>query len=312
MSHKTVYITLSQFCETDDTPRKMLIGNGYKVLENKMGRRIQTEEMFAALKDVDAVLAAVEPYTEELLSKLPKLKCISRCGIGVDAIDLKAAKKYGKEVLVTRDEIVEPVAQMTLGMIFSLARNFIPHKYDFQEGHWKKRTGVLLSEWTIGLIGFGQIGKRVEKYLKPFGPKILVTDPYLQNKDFGGGIEQCSLDDLLARSDLVSLHAASKPNDGPLLGKAEFAKMKKGSFFVNTARGYMVDEKALEESIQLGILAGAALDVFEEEPYHGSLAKYPNVLLTPHVGTLTSASRMAMELKCAQNVIDFFARLEKQ
>lgn len=312
MSSKTVYVALSQFCEKEDTPRNLLIHNGFRVIENKMGRRIREEEMFAALKGVDAVLAAVEPYTEELLSKLPQLKCISRCGAGVDAIDLEAAKKYGKEVLITREEIVEPVAQMTLGMIFSLARNFIAHKLDFQEGRWKKRTGVLLSEWTMGLIGFGQVGRKVEKYLRPFGPKILVSDPNLSNKDLSPGVERCSLEDLLAQSDLVSLHAASKPSDGPLLGKREFTKMKKGSFFVNTARGYLVDEGALEEAIRSGILAGAALDVFEEEPYHGSLARYPNVLLTPHVSTLTSGSRLAMELKCAQNVVDFFDRLEKQ
>ena len=312
MSTKTVYVTLSQFCESDDRPRKILFDAGFDVEENKTGRRIKREEMFEALKNADAVLAAVEPYDAELLAKLPKLKCISRCGAGADAIDAEAAKKYQKEIFVTRDEIVEPVAQMTLGMFFSLARNVVLHKCDFQAGNWKKRTGVLLSEWVIGLVGFGKIGRAVEKYLRPFGPKILVADPCLSNENLGEGVEVCSLQDLLTRSDLVSLHAASKPGDGPILGKSEFSKMKRGSFLVNTARGYMVDEKAMEEAIQSEILAGVALDVFEEEPYTGSLGKYHNVVVTPHVATLTKASRVAMELRCAKNVVDFFERMQSK
>src|SRR3989338_6652191 len=157
MNQKTVYVTLSEFCQHDNSPRRVLLNNGFLVEENKTGRRIKKEEMFEALKNVDAVLAAVEPYDAELLSKLPRLKCISRCGTGSDAIDKEAAKKFKKEICVTRDEIVEPVAQMTIGMIFGLARNFAVHHKDFMDGLWKKHTAFLLSEWTIGIIGFGKI-----------------------------------------------------------------------------------------------------------------------------------------------------------
>lgn len=310
MTIRTVYVTLSQFCEQDETPRNILQQAGFKVKENKTGRRIQREEMLAALQDAEAVLAAVEPYDAELLSQLPKLKCISRCGVGVDAIDLQAAERYGIKVLVTKDEIVEPVAQMTVAMILALARNLNLHVGDFREGLWKKRTGWLLSEWTVGLIGFGNIGRKVEKYLRPFAPKILVCDPYLQGKKIPEGVTLCDMPTLLRSSDLISLHASAEVQDGPLLTSKEFAQMKRGSFLVNTARGYMVDEAALQAALDSGHLAGLALDVFAAEPYHGPLTRYPNVLLTPHVATLTKASRALMERRCAQNVIDYFVRLE--
>lgn len=306
---KIVYVTLSQFCEENDQPRRLLQDAGFLVKENKTGRRIKREEMLMNLRDADAVLAAVEPYDSDLLARLPKLKCISRCGAGADAIDLNAAKKHGIEVLVTREEIVEPVAQMTMAMILSLARNLPLHQKDFSDGLWKKHTGRLLSEWTIGLIGFGRVGRKVEEYLKPFGPKVFVCDPYLNPSEVPAGVSFCDLPTLLKQSDLVSLHASRGTKDGYLITAKEFFQMKKGSFFVNTARGFMVDEKALQAALDSGQLAGVALDVFEEEPYQGPLVNYPNVFLTPHVSTLTMASRAAMELRCAQNVVSFFERL---
>lgn len=311
MIAKTVYVTLSQFCEKDDTPRLLLKEAGFIVKENTTGRRIKKEEMLAALAGADAVLAAVEPYDTEILSQLPQLKCISRCGMGTDAIDLQAAEKYGKTILVTVNEIIEPVAQMTLAMIFALARNFSQYVNHFQKGDWKKETGFLLSEWTIGLIGFGRIARKLEQYLRPFGCHVLVVDPFLKQGDLPEGVRLCSLQELLQNSSLVSLHAGRSPNEGVLLGSAEFEQMKKGSFLVNTARGYLVDEVALEKVLTSGHLAGAALDVFHQEPYLGPLGKMPNVLCTSHVATLTNASRAAMELACAKNVVDFFTKLER-
>lgn len=299
---KTVYVTLSEFCQHDDRPRQLLKEAGFQVLENKTGRRLKAEELYDCLKDVDGIVAAVEPYSADLLARLSRLKCISRCGIGTDAIDITAAQRHGIAVLKTGEEIVAPVAQMTVGMIFALARNFILHKCDFLEGAWKKHTGFLLSEWTIGLIGFGRIGRAVEHYLRVFGPKVLVHDPYLPPDTLPQGVENCGLETLLERSDLVSIHATRSLKEGYLLGREELMKMRKGSFLVNTARGYLVDEEALQEVLTTKHLKGAALDVFSSEPYHGPLVRLPNVLATPHTATLTRASRIAMELKAVQNL----------
>lgn len=279
-----------------------------EVRRNTLGRRLRQDELLDALRDVDAVLAGVEPYDAALLADLPRLRCISRCGVGTDSIDLEAAKRHHVTVLTTPDETVEAVAQMTVAMILALARNLPLHVADAHAGRWQKRTGWLLSEWTIGLVGFGRIGREVERLLRPFGPRMLVTDPGVSPADLPAGVEPRALSALLAEADLVSLHAARRKADGPILGAKELARMKRGSRLVNTARGLLVEEAALSAALGSGHLAGAAVDVFEDEPYTGELACLPQVLCTPHVATLTKASRVAMELRCAQNVVDCVTR----
>ena len=308
MSRQIIYVALQQFCEQDDRPRRALEDAGLTVRLNTLGRRLKPEEMAAQLREADAVLAGVEPYDASLLSQLPRLRCISRCGIGTDAIDLAAAQQRRIAILTTVDEVVEPVAQMTVAMILALARNLPLHGADAHQGLWRKHTGHLLSEWTIGLVGFGRIGRAVERYLRVFGPRVLVSDPNVTQDTLPEQVQLCDLAALLAESNVVSLHAGRRPEDGPLIGRQALGAMKQGSRLVNTARGYLVDEAALEEALTSGHLAGAALDVFESEPYSGPLAKLPQVLCTPHVSTLTTASRAAMELCCAQNVVDFFAK----
>ena len=309
MSKRVVYVTLQQFCEGTDEPNQVLRKAGFEVRQNDRGHRLTWQELLELLPEADAVIAGVEPYEAGLLKSLPRLRCISRCGIGTDSIDLEAAQNLDVAVLTTPDEVTEPVAQMTVAMILALARNFPLHWDDSRRGQWKKRTGVLLSEWRIGLIGFGRIGQAVERILRPFGPKILVSDPNLNRDSLAPGIEICSTESLLAQSNLVSLHAGRPQEAGPLIGRRELALMKPGAYLVNTARGALLDEAALGESLKSGHLAGAALDVFEVEPYNGPLAGLPQVLCTPHVSTLTRASRAAMELKSALNLVEFFSCL---
>lgn len=306
MNKITVYVALQQFCEENKGPLKLLKDNGFKVKLNTLGRRLKSAELPLLLAGADAVLAGLEPYDAPVLRALPKLRCISRCGVGTDSIDLRAAKERGVAVRVTREETIEPVAQMTLAMILALARNLPLHYSDFHAGQWVKRTGCLISDWTIGLVGFGRIGRSVAALLHAFGPHVLIHDPRLLDGTLPPGTQNIPLDELLADCDLVSLHADRRADEGPLLGKKELAMMKKGSYLVNTARGYLIDEKALHAALSSGHLAGAALDVFEAEPYKGPLARLPQVLATPHVATLTRSSRAAMELSCAQNVVDFF------
>ncbi len=308
MGRPSIYITLQQFCDIDPRPRQLLEEAGFELRCNQLGRRMTREDMLRELPGVEAVLAGVEPYDAATLAALPSLRCISRCGIGTDAIDVSAARRQGITVLTTGDEVVEPVAQLTVAMMLALARQVAPHLADARRGEWKKRTGALLSEWTIGLIGFGRIGRQVEQYLRVFGPRLLVTDPQVRAADLPAGVAGGLLEELLRASDCVSLHASRSPAEGLLIGRQELALMKPGSVLVNTARGYLVDEGALYEALQQGRLAGAALDVFASEPYTGPLATLPQVICTPHVGSLTRASRAAMEWQCARNVVEFFSR----
>ena len=303
-----VYVALQQFCEQDPRPLQALRDAGYAVGRNTLGRRLRRNEMVDALQGADAVLAGLEPYDVELLSRLPRLRCISRCGVGTDAIDLAATAKRGINVLTTDDEVVEPVAQLTVAMVLALARHLLPHAADMRQGRWEKRTGALLSEWTIGLVGFGRIGRAVERFLRSFGSRVLVCDPQIRAGEVSAPVEVCDLPSLLSGSDVVSLHATRRRDDGCLIGRGELALMKPGGYLINTARGFLVDEAALHEALLTGHLAGAALDVFDAEPYRGPLAALPQVLCTPHVGSLTGASRVKMEWRCAQNVVEHFAR----
>ena len=309
MARPIVYVTLSQFCKQDARPRRLLDEAGFEVRMNTCGRRLRPDELPALLREVDAVIAGVEPYDAPLLAVLPRLRCVSRCGIGTDAIDLAAAQRQGIRVYTTADEVVEPVAQLTVAMMLALARNLPFHAAESRASRWTKATGHLLSEWTIGLVGFGRIGRAVEHLLRPFAPRIVVADPCCNLRDLPEGVELRLLPALLAESDCVSLHASRRPDEGPLMGRTEFSQMKSGSVLVNTARGFLVDEVALLEALRKGgCLAGAALDVFEEEPYTGPLAQWPTVLCTPHIATLTADSRAAMERCSAQHVIEHFQR----
>jgi len=308
MSTPLVYVALRQFCEEDDHPRRVLLNAGLEVRENTLGRRLRREEMATLLQGANAVLAGVEPYDGELLAALPRLRCISRCGAGTDSIDLEAARQLGIAVYATPEEVVEPVAQMTIAMMLALARQLPQHLAGLRSGLWKAQTGSLLSEWTVGLVGFGRIGRVVERYLRAFGSRVLVADPNVGRDAVPKPAEWRELPSLLAEADLVSLHVGRPKDGGILMGRHEFAAMKQGSRLVNTARGYLVDEAALFDGLQSGHLAGAALDVFADEPYTGRLATLPQVLCTPHVASLTRASRAAMERRCARNVLDWLAR----
>jgi D-3-phosphoglycerate dehydrogenase len=308
LSAEHVYVALSQFCEGDDSPRTALQRAGLSIDENRLGRRLLAAELVLAARSADAIIAGVESYDAATLQALPKLRCISRCGVGIDAIDLDAARRLGIAVLNTPDEVVEPVAEIAVGMMLALARNFPEYGVTFRQGSWKRHTGFLLSEWTIGLVGFGRIGRAVERCLRPFGPRVVVSDPGLRQEDLPAGIDLLDLDALLARADVVSLHAARPPSQGPLLTSRQFERMKRGGRIINTARGYLIDEGALVDALNSGHLAGAALDVYGVEPYAGPLSSLPQVLCTPHIGTFTHASRIAMELKAATNVIDFLCQ----
>jgi D-3-phosphoglycerate dehydrogenase / 2-oxoglutarate reductase len=305
VNKKSVYVALSQFGEGDDRPRNALLEAGIAVEENRLGRRLRSDELVAAVGGADAIIAGVEPYPGEVLQAFPHVRCISRCGVGLDAIDLSAAERLGIAVLTTPDEVAEPVAQLTIAMMLALARHLPEYGVTLRQGAWQRSTGSLLSEWTIGLVGFGRIGREVERCLRPFGATLLVSHPGLMERDVPAGVGLVGLEALLSRSDVVSLHVGRPPSEGPLFSSAQFAQMKPGSRLINTARGYLVDETALVSALESGHLAGAALDVYTAEPYSGPLTKFPQVLCTPHVGTLTHASRRAMELKAAANVIDF-------
>jgi D-3-phosphoglycerate dehydrogenase / 2-oxoglutarate reductase len=303
---KIVYIASSQFCEMDQAPMRTLLDAGFEVRRNALGRRLKQEEIVSAIGEAEAVIAGLEEYDSSILNALPRMRCISRCGVGIDTIDLETASKRGIAIFTTPDEVGEAAAQLAVGMILALARNFVQHNSDLRQLVWRRQEGHLLSEWTIGIVGFGRIGRWVENYLRPFGSKILVADPAVRPEDVAPHIKVRDLAGILKEADLITLHASRLQKDGPLLDARAFAMMKPGSRVVNTARGYLIDEAAMCDALKSGHLAAAALDVYSSEPYTGPLLELPQVLCTPHIATLTRASRLAMEKRAAENVVSFF------
>ncbi|MBM7775517.1 D-3-phosphoglycerate dehydrogenase [Actinokineospora baliensis] len=277
---------------------------GIEVRVNPHGRPLTAAEVVDLARDCDGILAGNEPLTADVLARLPRLRCISRCGSGTDNVDLDAARARGIQVLRTPDAPVKAVAELTVGLLLTLLRGIHLVNPAVHNGDWPRLRGGLLAERTVGIVGLGRIGQAVARLLAPFGCDLLASDLDAGSAVWARGhdVPLVALDDLLARADIVSLHAA--PGVRPLLGARELALMPRGALLVNTARGSLVDEAALLRACRTGHLGGAALDVFAEEPYRGPLSDVDNIVLTPHIGSFTAETRTAMELQAVNHLID--------
>jgi hypothetical protein len=214
-------------------------------------------------------------------------------------------------VLNTPDASTQSVTELTLGLILGLLRFISESDREVRSGLWRKRTGFLLEELTFGIVGLGRIGRNLAEILKRMGARVIGHDAQCdKNWSDPLGISCMPMVDVLKNADVVSLHLPLVPGLLHCIGAHELSLMKKGSFIVNTARGGLVDEKALFDSLAQGYLGGAALDVFEREPYEGPLRNLPNVILTPHIGSYARRSRARMELEAAQNLVNALTEMD--
>lgn len=304
--NEDILVTLSTFGAQSDEPLKLLDKNGFTYRINPSGRRMEPQEVVEMGRNCRGLVAGVEKYTAETMARLPNLRCISRCGVGIDNIDLAEAQRRGIAVLNTPDEPVIAVAELTLSMILALLRRLPAVNSLTRSRKWKRITGSLLMGKTVGLIGLGRIGQRVTELLRPFGAKVIGVDPY-HDKAWAGerGILLRDLPGLLREADIVSIHAAASPEHPLRIGAQELSQMKAGSWLLNLSRGDMVDDVALKAALDSGRLSGAGLDVFPLEPYTGCLCDSDRVILTPHQATLTEETRSAMETHAVQNLVDY-------
>lgn len=300
-----ILVTLSTFSEHSDEPFKLLQDSGFTFVINPYGRRMASNEVLEMGRTSRGLVAGVEQYTAETLAQLPNLRCISRCGVGIDNIDLTEAERRGIAVLNTPDEPIVAVAELTLAMMLSLLRQLPKVDFLTRERKWQRVTGNVLEGKTVGIIGLGRIGRRVAELVQAFGAAVIGADPHLDNEETRScGVEMLDLPILLSRADIVSIHASTS-SEYPLRLDAEVLhQMKPGAYLINTSRGDMVDEGALCEALASGHLSGAALDVFPEEPYRGPLCDSERVILSPHQATLTIETRVAMEIHAIKNVIN--------
>ncbi len=304
-----IFVALSAFAQQDEAPLKLLQESGYPFKINPLGKRLSQDELIELGRDYEGVIAGLEPYNDYVLEHMPKLRCISRCGVGIDNISLPTAQQKGIVVRNTPEVVIQPVAELTVAMIFDLLRNLTVHTQLLKNKKWEKRTGGLLQGKKVGILGLGKIGKKVAEILKileadVYGTDLVADRPWAQSF----GVKVVSLEELLKTCDILSIHLSAVDHRPFQLGQKQIAMMKKGAMVVNVARGVFIDDKALYDALKEGRLAGAALDVFSEEPYAGPLCELDNVVLTPHVATLTEESRGQMEFEATKNLIDFLSQ----
>jgi D-3-phosphoglycerate dehydrogenase len=253
-------------------------------------------DLAATIGDYDAIIVrSATKLSADLIERADRLKVIGRAGVGVDNVDVAAASNRGILVANAPESTVISAAEHTLGLLLALTRE-IPQAHGvLKGGRWERSSfaGLELADKTLGLIGFGRIGQQVARRARGFEMRVRAVDPYVAPERFRElGVERAeTLDDLLADADFVSLHATLTPETRGLLGRDQFAQMKDGVRIVNVARGELVDEAALIEALESGKAAGAALDVFSEEPYSGPLLQLPNVVVTPHLAASTQEAQ---------------------
>jgi D-3-phosphoglycerate dehydrogenase len=290
---------------------KLLRDNNIKLILNPYKRLLKECEMLDLIdKDIVGIIAGLENISENIIRKAQSLRVISRYGIGLDNIDIKTCKKYNILIYNTKDSPTLSVAELTISLILNLLRNINKLDKDIKSGYWRQEVSTVLTGKIVGIIGLGRIGKKLVELLEPFRVKILAYD-IEYDKDFNlkYNIKTSSLDNLLKNSDIVTLHLPSTISTKNLLGKKEFSKMKNNAILINTGRGDLISEYYLYDSLKKNSIAGAAIDVFKEEPYRGKLIELNNVILTPHIGTATKEARSSMDMDAANNLIHGLKRL---
>jgi D-3-phosphoglycerate dehydrogenase len=302
-------ITTVPFGDKDRLPIEQLEAAGIEYLINPIGRKLKEDELAELVTDFDVLIAGTEPITEKVMGRASRLKLISRVGIGLDSVDLLAAERRGIQVSYTPDAPAPAVAELTVGLMLSLLRSVHTVNVELHSGVWHRYFGRRVSEITIGVIGVGRIGRGVLQRLAGFGsPRILVNDihPNMQVTP-QLALEWVDKEYILRHADVISLHVPLTGQTKNMIKREHLLKMKSDAMIINTSRGGIVNERDLAQVLKSGHLAGAAIDVFEEEPYIGELAQIDRCLLTSHMGSMSVDCRTRMEIEATEEAVRFLA-----
>lgn len=266
--------------------RDMFEKYGMELLVPDVDERMSEEELLGIIEDVDGVIGGDDRFTSRVLEKASRLKVISKWGTGIDSIDADSASRLGISVCNTPGAFTQPVSDTVLGYILCFARKLPWMDRDIREGRWEKRKGAALHERTLGIIGVGNIGKEVARKARAFGMQLLGNDVVEMPSELAAEmqIRMVSLDELLSQADYVTLNCTMNTTSYHIVDVAALKSMKPTAFLINTARGGLIDEDALANALETDRLAGAALDVFEDEPlaHNSRLRELDNCLLAPH------------------------------
>lgn len=304
-----VLVTASPLADAVGAPARELLGNGgFSLVHPPRYGPLPEAELLPLLEGVDAVYASVDRYTSAVLRspQASRLKIISRWGVGYDSIDIAAATDSGIVVAYTPGLLDEAVADYAMALMLGVARRIHEGHASMRAGRWAPAWGADIAGQTLGLVGCGRIGQAVARRAAGFGMTLLAHDPAPQTAAEALGVSFVPLDELLDRSDFVSIHAALTPATRGLIGEPQLRRMKAGAHLVNTSRGAIVDEGALVRALNEGWIAGAAIDAFITEPLPPDhpLTTAPNLLLTPHQASFGLQTGRRVSEAAARALVD--------
>jgi len=302
-----ILITTVPFADKNHKPLHLLKDIGADYTINPLNKKLTEDELAEMITDFDVIIAGTEPITKQVMDNAPNLKMISRVGIGLDSVDLLEAEKRGIVVSYTPDAPAPAVAEFTIGLMLTLLRSVHVSNLEMHNGKWHRFFGRRLSEITIGVIGLGRIGVGVLQHLKGFGsPRILVNDIDINKKnELEFDVEWGDKEKIYQEADVVTIHTPLTAQTKNMVRKEQLLSMKKDAVIINTARGGIINEDDLYDVMIAGHLSGAAIDVFDFEPYGGKLRDIQHCILTAHMGSMSVDCRTRMEIEATEEAVRF-------
>lgn len=305
---KKVLSTITLYSERCKRSRELLEENGFEVIEYHGDTVMTFEEIKAVGSDIFGAILGCDVWNEETFQACPNLKVLARFGVGVDCIDLEAAKRHGVMVCSAKGMNCDSVGEVTLLFALAMLRDLVDLNHSTKAGDWATHTGSIVHGKTYGLVGFGVIAQYVAKLLEPFAPAKIYAYDVMPNYEMAEklGVEMTDFDTLLKESDIISVHIPGLEENVNLFNEEVFRKMKKTAVFINVARGCVVDEAALYKALNEKWIAKAATDVFAEEPTpkDNPLLTLDNLICLPHKAGDTHETFDAVGYFCAQVIID--------
>jgi len=309
-------ITTVPFGEKNRLPLELLEKSEIEYLINPNNNKLTEGQLLELVDDFDVLIAGTEPITEKVLAKASRLKLISRVGIGLDSLDLHAARKRGIKITYTPDAPSPAVAELTLAMVLTLLRSVHISNQQMRQGKWERIFGRRLNDITVGIIGVGRIGTRLLRLMRGFGKIRTLVNDILPNRELDSefNLEWVTKEKIYKEADVISLHLPLTPLTRGMVCKEQLLQMKKDALVINTSRGGILHEEDLYKVLKEDHLGGVAIDVFENEPYSGKLTEIDRCLLTAHMGSMSFACRSQMEIEATEEVLRFLAgkRLENE
>jgi len=301
-----ILITPRSFASISKNPMEMLEEKGYEIIKNETGKLLNEKEMLILIKDVDGIIIGIDDLNARIIKQAHNLKVISKYGVGVDNIDIKAATTQEIVVTNTPKANIDAVADLTFALMLALARRIPEADRETKAGNWKKFIGTSVWRKKLGVIGLGKIGRQVVKRARGFEMEILCYD-IIQDEEFARqfGVRYVDLETLLKESDYITIHIPLNNATKGIIGYKELEMINENAFLINTSRGGIIDEKALYDALKNNKIKGAALDAYEKEPPENSpLVELENIIMTSHNGAYTKEAINNMGIQAAQNLID--------